>query len=105
MAAPPKRRRIRSKDVTPAIIRVITAIDVVKDAVPIQLAQGVLSTTLAILNIVKVRLWLAVGRPLLRSLLRRTPSRTKRTFAISSNSATGSGTLSKGVAGELMKAE
>jgi hypothetical protein len=42
------------EDLTSTLTRIIAAIDIVKTAVPIQLAQGILSTTSGILLIVKV---------------------------------------------------
>jgi hypothetical protein len=44
----------RTEDVTDALTRVIGAIDIVKNAVPLQLGQGILATTAAILVVVKV---------------------------------------------------
>jgi len=49
-----KRVPQRGEDLTSTLTRIIAAIDVVKNAVPIQLGQGILSTTSAILLIVKV---------------------------------------------------
>jgi hypothetical protein len=57
-------RRRRDEDITSALTRTIGAIDVVKGVVPIQIAQGILGTTLAILIVIKVSwvlLFLSLG--------------------------------------------
>lgn len=45
---------VHDEDVVSSLTRVIGAIDMVKNVVPIQLGRGVLSTTSAILVLVKV---------------------------------------------------
>jgi hypothetical protein len=52
--------RPHDEDVMSSLTRVIGAIEVVKNVVPTQLGQGVLSTTSAILVVVKVSFTLAL---------------------------------------------
>jgi len=51
-----KHIRAHDEDIMSSLTRIIGAIDVVKGVVPIQLGQGILSTTSAILVVVKVSL-------------------------------------------------
>ena len=53
MATEHIRLRAHDEDVMSSLTRVIGAIEVVKNVVPIQLGRGVLSTTSAILVVVK----------------------------------------------------
>jgi len=50
------RKDTCDEDVVSTLTRVIGAIEVVKNVVPIQLGQSILSTTSAILVIIKVKL-------------------------------------------------
>jgi hypothetical protein len=98
------KRRDRSEDLTVTLTYLIGTIDVTKNAVPIQLGQGILATTSAILVLIKVRLVLRVSStgnftPVMDPF--RTQSKTKKTFATLFTNATGSGDRFKRVIGRM----